>query len=188
MVCCAEWKFERRSRTDFSSGVSRSNRSGTRETVSRSKRQAPSLPRASVTCHSVSRPRISGSASQVSATVSRSTPSRRRTASSLAASRSPMPARSSGGMASRSRQARRISDRSASNSSSSIDSRNVRSALRGEPSSVGTPGGGGTLRVLAGGQHLLADHYADGGVVRVGGSGAVAFDQGVEVAQRPSGE
>ena len=98
MVCCAEWKFERRSRADFSSGVSRSNRSGTRETVSRSNRQAPSLPRASVTCHSVSRPRIRGSASQVSATVIRSTPSRRRTASSLAASRSPMPARSSGGM------------------------------------------------------------------------------------------
>ena len=32
--------------------------SGTREMVSRSKRQPPSVPRASVTCHSVSRPRI----------------------------------------------------------------------------------------------------------------------------------
>ena len=187
MVCCAEWKFERRSRADFSSGVSRSNRSGTRETVSRSNRQAPSLPRASVTCHSVSRPRTRGSASQVSATVIRSTPSRRRTASSLAASRSPTLARSSGASGSRSRQARRISDRSPSNSSSSIDSRNVRSVFRGEPSSAGTPGGGGTLASRAGGQHVLADHDADGRVARVGGLGAEALDQGVEVAQGSRG-
>ena len=89
MVCRAEWKLERRSRAVFSSGVSRSNRSGTRATVPRSNRQAPSRPRASVTCHSESRPSTSGSASHVSGTASRSMPRCRRTASSLAASRGP---------------------------------------------------------------------------------------------------
>ena len=43
-------------------------------------------------------------------------------------------------------------------------------------------------RLAAGGQHVLADHHADGRVARVGRLGAEALDQCVEVAQAAAGE
>ena len=188
MVCCAEWKLERRSRTDFSSGVSRSNRSGTREIgLAVEPPGAVLAPRerdlplgVAAEDQGVGLPGV-GDRQQVDPE-----PAKDR----LELGGQPQP---DAGAVLR-RDGVEVEAGQEDFGSIGVEFQLVHrleeraQRLAGRAQLGGYARRGRHPRVLAGGQHLLADHHADGGVARVGGRGAVALDQGVEVAQGPSGE